>query len=125
MSFFYLTRLTDRPTGGWQIQGDEMEWQAERSETGVVFTTGGTIERSDISLICRKVRAAIEETNADSVTFDMAALVHTDVVVVEALARLQLTLRRMGCTLKLKNVRPHLKELVGFVGLEGVLPLGG
>jgi len=102
-----------------------MDWHAVRSGTGVIFTTGDAIERSDISVICRNVRTSIEHTSAEWVAFDMAALVHVDAVVVEALARLQLNLKRMGCTLQIRNVRPRLQELVRFMGLEEVLPESG
>ena len=105
-----------------------MDWHTVRSDAGgvgVIFTAGASIDRSDIPIICRSVRSSIELTSAQWVAFDMAALAHTDVVVVEALARLHMTLRRAGCDLRLRNVRPHLKDLVRFVGIEDVLPALG
>ena len=101
-----------------------MNWHAVRSGAGVIFTTGGSIERSDIPTICHNVRAAVEHSSPEVIVFDMAALVRADAVVVDALARLQLTLKRLGCTLEIRNVRPHLQELVRFMGLEDVLPQG-
>ena len=40
---------------------------------------------------------------------------------IDQIARLQLALRRRGCKLELRNADPYLLELIGFLGLGGVL----
>jgi anti-anti-sigma regulatory factor len=45
-----------------------------------------------------------------------------DAAAVEALARLQLVVRRAGYELRLRNASPELHDLVAFMGLRDVLP---
>ena len=45
-----------------------------------------------------------------------------DVATVDALARLQLTAKRLGCRLRLRNASAELLQLVAFMGLADVLP---
>jgi hypothetical protein len=42
-------------------------------------------------------------------------------VLVNALARLQLAARRRGCAIRLREVCPELYELLGFAGLSGAV----
>ena len=51
---------------------------------------------------------------------DVSAL-DPDAVTLDVLARLQLSSRRRGCTLKLRQASRELRELLAFVGLEEVL----
>ena len=51
---------------------------------------------------------------------DVSRLV-ADAVTVDALARLALVARRSGCELRIDGATPHLRELVGFMGLASVL----
>ncbi len=44
-----------------------------------------------------------------------------DIATVDALARLQLTARRLGWRLRLRNVSVELRELIELAGLTGVL----
>ena len=52
-----------------------------------------------------------------------------DLGAVDALARLQLTARRSGCTLRLRDVSPTLGDVLGLVGLgelvASVVEVGG
>jgi ABC-type transporter Mla MlaB component len=45
-----------------------------------------------------------------------------DVATVDALARLQLTAKRLGCRMRLRNASAELLKLVAFMGLADVLP---
>jgi hypothetical protein len=44
-----------------------------------------------------------------------------DLEVIDALARLQLAARRVGCTIRLRDVCPELSELLHLTGLTEVL----
>jgi anti-anti-sigma regulatory factor len=44
-----------------------------------------------------------------------------DIATVDALARLQLTARRLGWRLRLRSVSVELRELIELAGLTGVL----
>jgi hypothetical protein len=47
--------------------------------------------------------------------------VEPDAVTVDALARLQVAAGRLGCTVRLRNTSPGLRELVALMGLCDVL----
>jgi anti-anti-sigma regulatory factor len=57
------------------------------------------------------------------IVLDCAQLKNPDLTAVEQIARLQLGVRRQGCELRLTNADPRLRELIGLVGLSGVLRL--
>ncbi len=52
---------------------------------------------------------------------DLSALSRADVETIDLLARLQLAARRHDRTLRFLHASPALRELIAFVGLEGVL----
>lgn len=55
------------------------------------------------------------------IDWDLSALASVDAGTVDALARLQLTARRSGACVRLRNASPTLLELVEFMGLDEVL----
>jgi ABC-type transporter Mla MlaB component len=55
------------------------------------------------------------------IDWDLNALAYVDVGTVDALARLQLTARRSGAFVRLRNASPELLELVDLMGLKDVL----
>lgn len=70
--------------------------------------------------LCERVRAALQRTGAPVLVCDAREL-QPDVVTVEALARMQLTARRLGRRIELRGVTPQLGALLSFVGLADVL----
>jgi ABC-type transporter Mla MlaB component len=48
--------------------------------------------------------------------------VTADLLVVDALARLQLAAQRRGCRVRLSGASDELRQLLSFMGLEDVLP---
>ena len=42
---------------------------------------------------------------------------------IDALARIQLTARRLGRSIELRHARPEIRELVRLAGLADVLPV--
>jgi anti-anti-sigma regulatory factor len=44
-----------------------------------------------------------------------------DLSVVDQLARLQLEARRLGCSIRVRNACPHLRELIELSGLDDVV----
>ncbi|HEV2951384.1 MAG TPA: STAS domain-containing protein [Actinomycetota bacterium] len=81
----------------------------------------GRIDRAEIPVLCERVRDALEASLADLVVCDVGALTDPDCVAVDALARLQLTVGRLGCRLRLRGVTPELRALLCFVGLSEVV----
>ncbi|MGW0703090.1 STAS domain-containing protein [Streptomyces sp. NPDC002867] len=58
------------------------------------------------------------------VVCDVGGLARTSLAVVDALARLQLTARRHGARIRLRNAPPDLVALLDVVGLSGPAGLG-
>jgi hypothetical protein len=79
------------------------------------------IEPQDIPVLCRRARVLLERSEAELVVCDVAALVDPDAVAVEALARVWLTVRRLGRGVRLRRSCHELEELLAFMGLAEVL----
>jgi len=57
------------------------------------------------------------------VVVEVRAITKPDLATVEALSRLQVSVHGLGCTIRLRNASPELKELLGLCGLTAALPL--
>lgn len=89
----------------------------------IIVVISGPVARAGIPRLCERVRMLLEGSNADHVVFDVGALIDPDAVTVDALARLQLTARRLGCPIRLHNACDRLRELLTLTGLSDVVPV--
>jgi len=85
----------------------------------IVFPIGGPIAREELPSLCERFGLAAE--GAKEIVCDLRGLGPADAVAVDALARLTLTARRLGCTVRLRHASDELLGLVAFVGLDGVI----
>ena len=85
----------------------------------VAFAIRGPITRADLPGLCDRV-CALLRGSGDVVACDVAG-VDPDAVTVDALARLQLAARRLGCEVRLRNASAALLEVVELMGLTHVL----
>ncbi len=90
------------------------------SSIGLVI--GGLIARADIPGLCERVRSLLENSGAEVIECDVGALIHPDAATVDALARMQLTARRLGRLVRLRRASGELQELLALVGLLEVVP---
>ena len=86
----------------------------------VTFAIGGPITRADLPGLCDRVCALLEAADTDVVLCDVRG-VATDVVTVDALARLQLAARRRGCRVVRQHASDDPRRRVHFMGLADVL----
>jgi ABC-type transporter Mla MlaB component len=93
--------------------------------SAIEFTIGAVIARAEIPALSERARRLMEGVDADRLICDVGAITNPDAVTVDALARLQLTARRLGRHVRLEHASPQLRELLAFVGLSEVLPLSG
>lgn len=93
----------------------------EPNANNVVVT--GPLARAEIPALCQRARETLG-CSAGPVDCDVGAL-NPDAVTVEALARLQLTARRLGRRVRFKDASPELQRLLCLLGLDEVLPCGG
>ncbi len=89
--------------------------------SSVVFFIEGPIGRGELPELCERARSALQGCDADVVVCDVGR-VYPDAVAVDALARLQLTARRLGREVRLRRACGELRELLALVGLREVLP---
>lgn len=92
--------------------------------TSTVLVLSGAITRADIPDLCDRARALIEGCDADLVIVDVGRLHGPDAVWVDALARLQLTARRLGRRVWVRGACGRLRDLLALTGLGDVLPCG-
>jgi ABC-type transporter Mla MlaB component len=83
----------------------------------------GPILSGDIPCLCAHARRLLESGDADRLVCDVGELADPDAVTIDALARLQLTARRVGSQIGLRNASRELRELLDFAGLSRVVPL--
>ncbi|MDX6553188.1 MAG: hypothetical protein QOH74_1676 [Gaiellales bacterium] len=87
----------------------------------MAFAIRGPIAREDLPGLCDRVCTVLRSSDVAVVFCDVNG-VQPDAVCVEALARLQLVARRIGCQVRLRGASGELLELVAFMGLSDVLP---
>ncbi len=91
------------------------------SPNTIVVGVTGPIDRAEIPRLCHRVRRLVEFGGTDLVV-DVSALPAPDVVTVDALARMQLTARRLGREIRVQHACDRLVELLVLTGLADVVP---
>ena len=95
---------------------------AEASTPEIDLGRSGRIDRADIPGLCERAEAVMTNQAQGQLVCDVGAIVAPDAVTVDALARLQLTARRLGCQLRVEHASAELRGLLAFMGLSGVVP---
>ncbi|WP_203911812.1 STAS domain-containing protein [Rhizocola hellebori] len=93
--------------------------------TEVIWLLGPPLRRGDIPQLCDQLGMLITYTGALVVICDVGDFAEPDMVVVDALARLQFTARRNGAQIHLARASPRLRGLLALAGLGGTVPLAG
>jgi ABC-type transporter Mla MlaB component len=89
----------------------------------IVLVIGGPIARADVPRLCERAHALLEASDADLAVCDVGGLADPDAVTVDALARLQLTARRLGLQIRVRHAGGELRDLLALMGLCEVVPL--
>ncbi|MBL1098659.1 STAS domain-containing protein [Streptomyces coffeae] len=84
----------------------------------------GPVGRAEVPLLCERLGELTHGSAPGPVTVDVGAVGRPDLAVVEALARLRLTARRLGRGMRLRNAGGELRELLAWAGLEDTLTGG-
>ncbi len=90
----------------------------------------GRVTRADVPGLCAELESLLHRPGDAGppgvVDCDVGGVIRPDLVLVEALARLALVVRRAGgAELRLRDVPPELRSLLDLVGLADVVGLGG
>ena len=91
----------------------------------IELVIAGPMTGAAIAVLCTRVRVMLEGSGADLVVCDVRSLRDPDAATIDALARMQLTARRLGRRVQLRHACADLQDLVAFTGLGDVLPLYG
>jgi hypothetical protein len=81
------------------------------------------VTRADVNAACERLHALAGGGEIEVIACDVSALA-AEVAAVDALARLALVARRLGCPLKVRRASPELRDLVAFCGLSDALGVG-
>ncbi|MEV6755916.1 STAS domain-containing protein [Streptomyces sp. NPDC051214] len=88
------------------------------------LTLTGTLDREATHRLCEEARAALQATGAKVLVCDVADVGPPVLAAIDTLARLQLTARRAGGRIRLRNPAPALRELLDLVGLPMEIEMG-
>ncbi|MEU6679380.1 STAS domain-containing protein [Streptomyces sp. NPDC046925] len=88
------------------------------------LTLTGTLDREATHRLCEEARATLQATGADVLVCDVAGVGPPVLAAIDALARLQLTARRAGGRIRVRNPAPALRELLDLVGLPIEVEVG-
>ncbi|MDL5203443.1 STAS domain-containing protein [Streptomyces sp. ALI-76-A] len=86
--------------------------------TPAVLVLAGPVTRDEVTGLCDDVRTLLESTGARAVVCDVAGLGPPGLGTVDLLARLELTARRAGARIRLRDPAPALHALLDLVGLR-------
>ena len=78
---------------------------------------------ADIPELCRRALTMLESTRSGVLICDVGAVTDPDAVTVDAVARLQLTAKRVGRELRLRHAGTEFQELIALAGLSDVVRL--
>ena len=87
----------------------------------VQVAPGGRIGRLEGARLCTRVGELLDGSPGGAVICDVGGITGADMGTVDALARLQLTARRCGGDVRLKDASPSLRNLLGLAGLADVV----
>jgi ABC-type transporter Mla MlaB component len=89
----------------------------------IVLPLGGPLARADLPALCQRGRALLGASGADVLVCDASGLVGADAVALDAIARLQLTARRLGGRICVRHAPAELEDLLRLTGLAEICGL--
>lgn len=95
---------------------------SEEPTQATVLVLDGSIPSSAIAGLCERVGCLIDGSTVE-VVVDVGDVAEPHPAVIDALARLQLTARRLGGSIRLRNVSSELRGMLTLLGLSEALRL--
>lgn len=97
--------------------------QTRKGDPTIVLVITHPIDAADLGRLCERVRAVMADPGTDVVICDVGGLAAPDAATVDTLARLQLTAKRLGGSVRLVSAGEQLKDLLALMGLRDVIPV--
>ncbi|MFE9608653.1 STAS domain-containing protein [Streptomyces sp. NPDC006012] len=88
------------------------------AKTPAVLVLTGPVARDEVTGLCDDVRGLLQGTGLGHVVVDVAGLGPPGLAAVDLLARLELTARRAGGRIRLRDSDPALRAFLDLVGLR-------
>ncbi|GAA3129987.1 STAS domain-containing protein [Streptomyces echinatus] len=88
------------------------------AKTPAVLVLPGPVRRDEVPGFCAELRALLKGGGTGVVVCDVGGLGPPGLAVVDLLARLELTARRAGGRIRLRDADPALHALLDLVGLR-------
>jgi anti-anti-sigma regulatory factor len=88
----------------------------------VAIAVGEELVPADIPALVERVRRRLGDEAGSMVVCDVGRLAVPDIGTVDALARLALAARRLGCSVILRGASPDLRDLLALAGMTRVIP---
>jgi ABC-type transporter Mla MlaB component len=86
--------------------------------SSIVLVISGPVAGDEVLSLCERVRGLLERSGADLVICDVGALDDPDADTVDLVARLQLTARRLGRSVRLMDACGELQDMLELTGLS-------
>ena len=90
---------------------------AQRRSESLVLVLDGPAGATMVDALCDRMAIALTHTSADVVVCDIASPTEANVALVNALARMQLTARRLGRSITVRHACPEVRHLLDLLGL--------
>lgn len=88
-----------------------------------VVAIGAPTAAADLSVLSADLASLLEQSDTTVLVCNVGGLRASDAATMDALARLQLTARRLGCEVRLTNASDELHGLLALAGLCDVVGL--
>jgi hypothetical protein len=92
-----------------------------RERGTIVVLLDGSLTPHEVRPLCLRTRRLLLASGAELLVCDVRKAA-ANCVTVDALARLQLTARRLGCPFRLRHASRDVRALLDFAGLRGIVP---
>jgi ABC-type transporter Mla MlaB component len=96
----------------------------EHADDGGRFALPGAapMPSRDVVAACDEARTRLEDCPDELVPCDVRLVRRVDAATIDALARLQLSARRRGRRIGLRDATPELRDLLALMGLSEIVP---
>lgn len=89
--------------------------------TTIVLLVSGEIDGDTVPRLCERFRLLLTDSDADQVICDVGALDDPGAATIDAVARLQLSAKRLGRRFRLRGASEELRALLALAGLGEVV----
>lgn len=91
--------------------------QPAHDPTTLIVTLRGLIDRPAAARLGDEVADLLRTTGARQLVCDVGGVTRSDAAAVDAVCRMKVTARRLGCSMQVRHASAELVELLDLIGL--------